>query len=203
MNRLSIIDYGMGNIGSLANMIARAGGQAEVVSSPESIRSSTKLILPGIGAFDNAMRRLDDLGLRLALDKKVKEERTPILCICLGAQLITLKSEEGELPGLGWLQGRVKRFRPVKGLRIPHMGWNNVEVRKTSRLFHGMDADASFYFVHSYYIELDDPADVLTTSHYGIEFVSTIERDNIFATQYHPEKSHKYGLRLMRNFVEL
>ncbi len=203
MNRLSIIDYGMGNIGSLTNMIARAGGQAEIVSSPESVHASAKLVLPGIGAFDNAMRRIEDLGLRGALDKKVQEEKTPILCICLGAQLITLQSEEGELPGLGWVQGRVKRFNSTEGLRIPHMGWNDVEVKKTSRLFRGMEADASFYFVHSYFIELDDPADVLTTTRYGIDFVSSIEHDNIFATQYHPEKSHRYGLQLIRNFVEL
>lgn len=203
--RISIVDYGMGNIGSLENMIKRAGGEAELVSDPDDVMRAEKLILPGVGAFDNAMIRLKELGLVEPLGEKVMGRGVPILCICLGAQLITESSEEGSEPGLGWIGGRTVKFGfPAgAGLRIPHMGWNDVEQKKESSLFRDMHEDPCFYFVHSYHLKLDDASDALTTTVYGYEFVSAVEKGNVFATQYHPEKSHKYGLRLIRNFVEL
>lgn len=202
---IAVIDYGMGNVGSLENMIRKVGGQVKIVSSPEELDNARKLILPGVGHYDNAVRSLADLGLIEALKTKVIEEKLPILCICLGAQLVTESSEEGNLPGLGWIKGRTRRFHFENNskLKIPHMGWNDVETKKNSVLFKNMPEEPCFYFVHSYHLICDNPDDVLTTTYYGYEFVSAIEHDNIYATQFHPEKSHKYGMKLIENFVEL
>jgi glutamine amidotransferase len=203
VKRIAIVDYGMGNIGSLQNMVGRAGGEPVVVNTAEQVRAAGKLILPGVGAFDNAMEKLTRLGLADALTASVLGARVPVLCICLGAQLVMEQSEEGRLRGLGWILGGVKRFSfpPETRLRVPHMGWNEVSIVKASRLFEGMQSEPCFYFVHSYYLEPAELGDVLTTSVYGITFASALERGNIFATQFHPEKSHTYGLRLVQNFV--
>ena len=202
---ISIINYGMGNIGSLENMVAKVGGTARVVSTPEELAEATQVILPGVGHFDNAVRRLKQLGLWSVLDDKAKAGRVPILAICLGAQLVTAGSEEGTEPGFGWIRGKTLRFAFPEDsrLRIPHMGWNEVRLHKDNRLFHNASATPQFYFVHSYYIVADDPSDVLTTSYYGLEFVSGIARGNIMALQFHPEKSHKHGMNVIRNFVEM
>ena len=168
------------------------------------LASAEKIILPGVGSFDNGMRRLNELGLSEALRTKVLDEKTPVLAICLGMQLLTSRSEEGTIPGLGFVDAATLKFKLADAsLRIPHMGWNEVTVRKESPLFASMDDSPSFYFVHSYYVECNDASDVLTTTSYGTDFTSSFQRGNIFATQFHPEKSHKYGKRLMKNFVEL
>lgn len=202
---ITIIDYGMGNIGSLENMIKKVGSESQISTNIEDIKNAHKLILPGVGCFDNAIRRLNETGIINVLNEKVLQDKVPILCICLGAQLVTQSSEEGDESGLGWVKARTVKF-PVdsdSNLKIPHMGWNNVIVKKESRLFKNMYAEPSFYFVHSYHFICDDPSDILTTSIYGYEFASAIEHKNIYATQFHPEKSHKYGIMLMKNFVEL
>ena len=205
MKTISILDYGMGNIGSLVNMIRRAGGDSTVVADVESIRTAEKLILPGVGHFGNAMRLLAEKGLITPLGDRVQKDRIPILCICLGAQLVTEHSEEADVPGLGWIRGRTVAFSRdrMPGLRIPHMGWNDVRVEKESSLFLEMHDDPCFYFVHSYHIVCDDPADILCTTHYGYDFVSAVQHENIFATQFHPEKSHKFGMKLISNYVRL
>jgi glutamine amidotransferase len=202
---ITILDYGMGNIGSLENMIRKAGGAVRIAKEAEDLTSAEKLILPGVGHFDYAMNALTSKGFRQILDYKVVNERRPILCICLGAQLVTESSEEGSQAGLGWIKGRSVRYRfPQESqLKLPHMGWNDVKVLKPSRLFTEMHADPCFYFVHNFHLLCDDPADALTTTHYGYDFVSSMEHENIFAVQFHPEKSHKYGLKLIKNFVEL
>lgn len=202
---ITIIDYGMGNVGSLENMIKRVGGEVIVSSSPDDIKEANKLILPGVGHFDNAVQRLKENGFLDLLNQKVIDKKVPILCICLGAQLVTESSEEGKLPGLGWVKARTVRFRmdADPDFKIPHMGWNDVNLRKDSILFKNMYMEPCFYFVHSYHFVCYDPADILTTSFYGYEFTSAIEHENIYAVQFHPEKSHKYGIMLMRNFVEL
>ena len=201
---VTIIDYGMGNIGSLENMVEKVGGKAVIARTPAELLSAQKLILPGVGSFDNGMRRLNELGLSDALRTKALTEKTPVLAICLGMQLLTSRSEEGTIPGLGFVDASTLKFKLADAsLRIPHMGWNEVTVRKESPLFVGMDAEPSFYFVHSYYVECNDASDILTTTSYGVDFTSSLQRGNIFATQFHPEKSHKYGKRLMKNFVEL
>ena len=200
-----ILDYGMGNAGSLQNMIQKFGGACRVSADRADIARADKLVLPGVGAFDNGMERLHELGLVELLNEKVLAARTPILCICLGAELITRNSEEGARSGLAWIDARTVRFEfaPEAGLKIPHMGWGTVDVRKDSVLFRNAYADSRFYFVHSYHVVCDRREDVLATSRYGVEFVAALQRDNIYATQFHPEKSHKCGLLLMRNFVEL
>ncbi len=200
-----IIDYGMGNVASLQNMVKKIGGNAVIHSDPDQVLKAKKLILPGVGAFDHAMKRLQDLHLLEPLREVVLKKGVPILCICLGCQLLTRRSEEGILPGLGWIDAETVRFSfsPPTMLRIPHMGWNRVTPKKPSRLLKGLEDGARFYFVHSYHLVCKDKKDVLTTSHYGYEFVSAVERDNIFGTQFHPEKSHRYGLQMIRNFYEL
>jgi len=200
---VTIIDYGMGNIGSLENMVEKAGGKARVATRKDELLSASKLILPGVGSFDNGMKRLNELGFSEILRQKILVEKTPTLAVCLGMHLLTKSSEEGTLPGLGFVDAVTRRFPPTPGLRVPHMGWNEVLVKKESPLFSEMYDDACFYFVHSYYVSCNEPSDILTTTSYGIEFVSCFQKANIFATQFHPEKSHKYGKKLMQNFVGL
>lgn len=200
-----VIDYGMGNIGSIVNMIKKSGGKCTVTSDREVISRAEKLIIPGVGAFDNGMKNLKDFGLIDILNKKVLEEKVPILGICLGMQLMGKSSEEGVLPGLGWIDAESRRFsfdNADKNLRVPHMGWNEVNIKKYDGIFRNMYDDASFYFVHSYYVECASTEDIAATTGYGFEFTSSLQHQNIFATQFHPEKSHKYGLLLMKNFVE-
>lgn len=201
-----IIDYGMGNIGSIMNMIKKAGGQSMLTSDTDVIADATKIILPGVGAFDNGMKNLADKGLIEVLNKKALEDKIPVLGICLGMQLMTKRSEEGILPGLGWIDAETIRFAftdEQARLRIPHMGWNSIIQQKEHPLFRDMPEDPSFYFVHSYHVVCKQADDILTTTPYGFEVTSAIARDRIAATQFHPEKSHKYGLQLIRNFVEL
>lgn len=201
---ITIVDYGMGNIGSLENMISRVGGESCFASTPEEIQNAEKLLLPGVGSFDNAVSRLRQSGLWEVIDTKVRVDKVPILCICLGAQLATESSEEGRLEGFGWLRAKAKLFSFSDGdRRIPHMGWNDVRLMKDSILTRGLAEDPAFYFVHSYFIEALDPADVVMQTEYGLEFASGLERDNVFAFQFHPEKSHKYGMTIIRNFSEL
>ena len=200
-----VLDYEMGNIGSIINMIKKAGGEAVLSSDLARIETAEKLILPGVGSFDTGMQNLDKLGLIDVLRRRVIREKVPILCICLGMQLLSEKSEEGVLPGLGFISGQTVKFKfdnVNANLRIPHMGWNSVNIKKESPLFCEMYENPIFYFVHSYHIVCNNAEDVLTTTSYGYEFTSSLQRENIFGTQFHPEKSHKYGLRLMKNFVE-
>jgi glutamine amidotransferase len=200
-----VIDYDMGNTGSILNMIKKAGGEATISSDPEEIRNADKLILPGVGSFDSGMQNLSNLGLINILRKKVTEQEIPLLGICLGLQLLTRRSEEGILQGLGLVDASTVRFRLPNnsGLKIPHMGWNSVIVRKESPLFHNVSQNSVFYFVHSYHVVCNSAEDILSTTNYGYDFVSSLQSGNIFGTQFHPEKSHKYGLKLMKNFVEL
>jgi glutamine amidotransferase len=203
---ITLIDYGMGNLGSLENMIRKAGGESSVASTIGDIEKASKLVLPGVGHFDNAMKKLNALGFAKCLRHKVIQQGTPVLCICLGAQLATQSSEEGTLPGLGWVNAKTIRFnfQPSLGpLKIPHMGWNDVKLSKSSRLFDDMYPEPCFYFVHSFHLHCYEPFDVLTTTHYGYEFVSALEKNNIYAMQFHPEKSHKYGLKIISNFLKI
>jgi len=201
-----IIDYNMGNIGSIVNMIKKAGGESIVTSDVEIIKDAKKLILPGVGAFDSGMKNIEDLDLLDVLNKKVLVEKTPILGICLGMQLFCKCSEEGAKPGLGWIDGVCNRFdfsTQGIGLRIPHMGWNSVEVKKSSPIMNNLPEEPAFYFVHSYHVVCNNADDILTTTNYGYDFCSSLNHENIYATQFHPEKSHKYGLSVIKNFVEL
>ena len=178
-----VIDYGMGNNGSIINMLKRAGAEAEISSDPAVIGSASKLVLPGVGSFDNGMKNLEERGLLSVLRKSVLQDKTPILGICLGMQLFTKSSEEGRLPGLGWLDAHTVRFRfdtQASNLKIPH---------------------PRFYFVHSYHLVCNDQALVLSTTHHGYAFASVVAKGNIVGTQFHPEKSHKFGLQMLKNWV--
>ncbi len=201
-----IVDYGMGNLGSITNMLKKIGVSTRVSSDAHEIEAAEKLILPGVGAFDTGMVRLHELGLLDVLDRTALARKTPILGICLGMQLLMKRSEEGLLPGLGWIDGEAIRFRfdpKQSNLKIPHMGWNSVTIHREGSLVKGMDQDVRFYFVHSYHVVCNDWQDVLTTTDYGYSFVSAVQRDNIMGAQFHPEKSHKFGMNLLKNFVEL
>lgn len=200
-----IIDYGMGNLGSLFNMLKKVGANALISARAEDIDRAAKLILPGVGAFDNAMLKLKHLELIPVLQAKVIEQGTPILGVCLGMQLLTQKSAEGKLPGLGWIAGETVRFNfhgLAPDLKIPHMGWNTVQVKKSSPLWLAMDEEPRFYFVHSYHVVCAHPEDVLSETTYGYTFVSSLVRGNIAGMQFHPEKSHKFGMKIFKNFVE-
>jgi glutamine amidotransferase len=202
----TIIDYGVGNIGSIANMLKKVNEQSVITSDPDVIARAEKLVLCGIGAFDDGMSRLEKMGIVALLRKKALEDKTPILGICLGMQLFTRGSEEGSKEGLGLVDAFTKKFdfRHIvteRPLRIPHMGWNKVTLSKPSRLFENMYEDPRYYFVHSYHVSLNDPANELLRTTYGIPFTAAFEKGNIIGCQFHPEKSHKFGIKLYENFV--
>jgi glutamine amidotransferase len=203
---ITIVDYGMGNLGSIMNMLKKIGFPARLSSSPEEVGNADKLILPGVGSFDAGMRNLVDRGLVAPLAEKVVDRGTPILGICLGMQLMAGKSEEGTLPGLGWLDADVVRFRPPpesERLKVPHMGWNTLEPRKDCPLFRGAGPELRYYFVHSYHVVCRDPSDWAATTCYGADFVSAFQHGSLYGVQFHPEKSHRFGMALLRNFAEL
>ncbi len=202
---ITIVDYGLGNLGSILNMLRKLGVPSELSGDPARIATATKLILPGVGAFDNGMENLARLGLVEPLNRRVRDEGVPILGICLGAQLMTRRSEEGRLPGLGWIEADTIRFfsrQPVAGMKVPHMGWNDLRVLKASPLF-APDTEQRFYFVHSYHFLCDDATDLLAAATYGYEFIAAFSRGNIHGVQFHPEKSHRFGMELLRRFAAL
>jgi len=199
-----IIDYQMGNIGSILNMLKKIGAAGTISSDPAVIGQADRLILPGVGAFDQGMANLERMGLIPVLNEKVMVGRTPVLGICLGMQLMTKSSEEGKKAGLGWVNARTVRFKhdPALNLKVPHMGWNAIVPKKESPLLADMYAEPRFYFVHSYHAVCGDPADVLTSTFHGYEFTSAFQHGSVIGVQFHPEKSHKFGMRLLKNFAE-
>ena len=200
---ITVIDYGAGNIGSVLNMIQHVGGTAEVARDREGILSASKILLPGVGSFDNAMTRLIGKGMVEPLKQRAGEG-LPFLGICLGMQLLADGSEEGEMDGLGLIPGRVRRFsfgREEPQLKVPHMGWNRVTPLGDHPLSRGLDADARFYFVHSYYFDCALSENALLQSTYGRAFASGVQRANVLGVQFHPEKSHRHGMQLIKNFV--
>jgi imidazole glycerol-phosphate synthase subunit HisH len=202
---IAVIAYRMGNIGSIANMIAKIGGKATVTSDPALLRNAQKLILPGVGHFDRGMTNLAELGLAPVLRELVLERRVPVLGICLGMQLMCRSSQEGARRGLEWVDAEVKRFDTTshQGMKVPHMGWNIIKPTRESRLFDMMPPEPQrFYFVHSYYVECSDSGDVLTKTNYEGEFCSSFLRGNICGVQFHPEKSHAFGMDLFRRFLD-
>ena len=201
-----IVDYGVGNLGSIINMLKKAGARAIASSDPAVLEQAEKLILPGVGAFDAGMNKLHECGLVPLLNHLALEKKVPFLGLCLGLQLMTRKSEEGQTPGLGWLEADTLRFKfgaAYSHLKIPHMGWNTIEVRRSHPLFADLDPEARFYFVHSFYVQSHDPEAVLAETDYGGYFDSIFAKDNLMGFQFHPEKSHKYGMRLLKNFAEM
>lgn len=203
---IALVDYGSGNIKAIANIYNRVRIPNFVATKPEDLHRATKVVLPGVGAFDQAMQHLNESGLKDALNQRVLEDRLPFLGICVGMQLLARRSDEGQLPGLGWLDADVKRFDDAQFTQrthLPHMGWNDVGVVRASPLLDGLGADASFYFLHSYYVACDRRDDVLGETDYGSQFHCAVNVRNIFGVQFHPEKSHHNGVRVLQNFAEM
>jgi len=201
---ITIVDYGMGNLGSILNMCKRIGAKAQITADLETIRQADKILLPGVGAFDAAISRIDQLGLRETLVSKANTEKIPFLGICLGMQLLTNSSEEGKLSGLGLIDAETIKLKfEILNMKVPHMGWNFVHPVNASVLITGFTDEFRFYFVHSYYVKCNHQINVVMQTEYGHRFDSIIQRDNIFGAQFHPEKSHKYGMKLLENFSKI
>lgn len=199
---ITVIDYGMGNLRSVHNALDLLGAEVQITGEAEEILAAERLILPGVGAFGLAMQNLRERGLVDVLNEKVIAQKTPILAICLGMQLLAEESDEhGTHAGLGWVSGAVHHFDVSDGLRVPHVGWNNIEIVGQPALFNGVKTGTEFYFVHSYHFATDDESIVAATTEYGYEFVCAVHKDNIFGTQFHPEKSQHNGLQILRNFM--
>lgn len=203
---IGIVDYGLGNVQAFANIYKRLNIPATLVSTPESLDEVDHIILPGVGSFDWAMQCLQSTGLRRAIDQQVLEKKCPVLGICVGMQMMARSSEEGSESGLGWIDADVKRFSFTPDnhqLILPHMGWNDIEVVQSSSLLKEMDLNSKFYFLHSYYFSPDKKADVVATADYGGTFACTVQCDNFYGVQFHPEKSHRWGIQLLKNFAEV
>ncbi|MES2628598.1 MAG: imidazole glycerol phosphate synthase subunit HisH [Bacteroidota bacterium] len=202
---IAIINYGLGNLTSILNMFRRIGADAVITSDPAEIAAADKLLLPGVGHFKTGMETLRSSGLVDVLEKEVFEKKKPILGICLGAQLMTKHSEEGDVAGLGWVDARTRKFDAsrLSELKIPHMAWSDVSFVDSNPLWTDLPADPRFYHVHSYHFDFEDSADVSATARYGYDFVTAFHRGNIYGTQFHPEKSHKFGMKVLENFAKL
>jgi glutamine amidotransferase len=204
---IAIINYGVGNLGSIQNMLKKVGHTDNVITNnPDEINKADKLILPGVGAFDAGMQKIKESGLLDVLNYNALEVKKPVLGICLGMQLLGKGSEEGVLPGLGWIDAYTRRFQFSEEwahLKIPHMGWNEVKPAKDHPLIKDLPVPSRFYFVHSYYVKCANEADALMRCHYGIDFTCSVQHENIMGVQFHAEKSHKFGMQLLKNFAEL
>lgn len=203
---ITIIDYGVGNINAFINVYKRVNVPTKIAKTAADLESAQKIILPGVGHFDHAMSELIKSGMREKLDELVMEKKIPVIGICVGMQMMGNSSDEGKLSGLGWIDASIKKFDEAKikqVTRLPHMGWNDVNPIISNPLFEGLEKDALFYFLHSYYFECNDPNDILATSEYGDRFACAAHHENIYGIQFHPEKSHHYGETLLHNFAKL
>jgi imidazole glycerol-phosphate synthase subunit HisH len=203
---ITIIDYGLGNIQAFVNVYRRLDIDVRVARTSEDVASAERIILPGVGAFDHAMELLQKSGMRESLDAVVAEARAPVLGICVGMQILASSSEEGKLRGLSWIDGSVRKLdvaRATAPIRLPHMGWNDVAPMARGGLFAGLEDSARFYFLHSYYFACAERGDELAQTDYGGAFASAVRREHIYGVQFHPEKSHHFGVRLLQNFAEL
>jgi glutamine amidotransferase len=200
---ITIVDYGLGNMRAFLNVYRRLNVEAITATSASELEGATKVILPGVGSFDHAMEQLGRSGMRETLDDLVLRQRVPVLGVCVGMQMLARTSDEGTLPGLGWIDGRVRALKSsmsVEECPLPHMGWNDVRPSVGSKLFAELDSGARFYFLHSYYFQCDREENAIATTWYGTHFACAVSRENIFGVQFHPEKSHQYGSRLLQNF---
>lgn len=203
---ITIVDYGLGNVQAIANIYTKLNIPVRTARTAAELDGACKLVLPGVGAFDWAMARLNDSGMRERLDRLVLEERSEVIGICVGMQMLAARSDEGSLPGLDWVEADVKVFdeKAFAGrTHLPHMGWNDVKPRRAEGLFAGLGSGARFYFLHSYYFAPRHDEDTLATTDYNGPFVSSVQSGNVYGVQFHPEKSHQWGIRLLKNFAEL
>lgn len=203
---ITIIDYGLGNICAFANLYERLNIHISVAKTADQLKSASKIILPGVGAFDHAMSKLNNSGMREPLEEMVLDDQVPALGICVGMQMLAKSSDEGVLPGLGWIDGNVKKF-DVSYLnsktQLPHMGWNTIHPKNDNPLLLNLSNNSRFYFLHSYYFQCNNQNDTVATTEYGIQFSSAVNDKNIYGVQFHPEKSHQWGIQLLKNFADL
>lgn len=203
---IGIIDYGLGNVKAFENIYRRLHIPVKILRNSEDFDGITHLILPGVGAFDHAMNTFNNSGMRESAEKKAIREKVPVIGICVGMQMLAHSSEEGKLQGLGWVDGKVKKFDESQiafSTHLPHMGWNDVEIKQVSKIFENLDEQPKFYFLHSYYFECNEPNNSIAHADYGIRFTCAINHNNIFGVQFHPEKSHAYGVQLLENFSKI
>lgn len=203
---IAIVDYGLGNVLAFVNVYRRLNISVSVAKAAGDLVGASKLILPGVGSFDHAMQQLNQSGMRQAVEQLVLQQGVPVLGICVGMQILAKSSDEGKLPGLGWIDGTVKRFDGSSlphGTHLPHMGWNDVKPVVDGGLFKDMEQDARFYFLHSYYFECQQQSDILAVSDYGVQFSCAVNHKNVYGVQFHPEKSHHFGSQLLKNFAEV
>jgi glutamine amidotransferase len=203
---ITIIDYGLGNIQAFVNVYRRLHIPVSVAKCASDLEGASKLILPGVGAFDHAIERLDASGMRPVLNELVQHQKVPVLGICVGMQILADSSEEGSLPGLGWVPGSVRSFKAIPALStlaLPHMGWNDVTPASDSALFKGLESESRFYFLHSYFFDCSNEQNIAATSSYGLDFSCAVRAGNVYGVQFHPEKSHHFGVGLLKNFAEL
>lgn len=202
---LTIVDYGLGNILAFANVYRRANVPFAIATTADQLKDASRIILPGVGAFDHAMNLLDASGMRATLDRLVLEQKVPVMGICVGMQILAETSDEGSGRGLGYIRGKVRKFDVstfTQATHLPHMGWNDVRPTRPDPLFSGLEQEARFYFLHSFYFDCHDRADALAVSHYGGEFACAVNHANIYGVQFHPEKSHRFGMQLLKNFSD-
>lgn len=203
---IHIVDYGLGNIQAFLTMFKRLGLEATRATTAADLIGAHKIILPGVGAFDHAMELLEQSGMRPALENLVMKDKVPVLGICVGMQILANSSAEGNLPGLGWVPGKVRSFRSDErsaSLPMPHMGWNDVQPKPSSPIFSGLESEARFYFLHSYFFDCDEPSHVDAVASYGLDFSCAVAAGNVYGVQFHPEKSHHFGAQLLKNFGDL
>lgn len=203
---ITLIDYGVGNINAFLNVYKRINVPVKIAQTKHDLSDAEKLILPGVGHFDHALIQLNNSGMRETLDDLVLNKKLPVIGICVGMQIMANNSEEGKMEGLKWIDASVKKFDEIKihqVTRLPHMGWNDVNPVKITKLFNGLEKDAIFYFLHTYYFECHNQGDILAVTEYGSQFTSAAQHENIYGIQFHPEKSHSYGETLLHNFAKL
>jgi imidazole glycerol-phosphate synthase subunit HisH len=203
---ITIIDYGSGNISAIKNIYEKLRIPYNIASKPNQMNNVSKIILPGVGDYDTVMQTLNRSGFRAKLDEFVIEKHIPLLGICVGMQILTEGSEEGKLPGLGWISGYVNKIdtnKILKKPKIPHLGWNSIKIQRKNELFNNVNSEIGFYFIHSYYFSCKETHDIIATTYYGNEFASAVNMDHIYGVQFHPEKSHQNGITLLKNFAGL
>ncbi|MEO6994138.1 MAG: imidazole glycerol phosphate synthase subunit HisH [Lacunisphaera sp.] len=206
LSTIGIVDYGSGNIRAITNVYGRLNIPFRIAHTPADLLGVKKILLPGVGAFDQAMGQLERGGFRPVLDEMVVKQGVPVLGICVGMQIMAHSSDEGKRPGLGWIAGKVRRFDPSRlpqATCLPHMGWNDVKPAGQGGLFAGLETEARFYFLHSYYFDCTQPSTVAATATYGLDFACAVCDKNVYGVQFHPEKSHRWGVQLLTNFAAL
>ena len=203
---IHVVDYGLGNVQAFLTLFKRLGFETVRAKTAADLTGASKIILPGVGSFDHAIELLDQSGMRPSLEALVLQDKVPVLGICVGMQILASSSDEGRLPGFGWVPGKVRAFRANEqsaSLPLPHMGWNDVKPMLGSPLFAGLESDARFYFLHSYFFECAVPSNSVAVASYGLDFSCAVSAGNVYGVQFHPEKSHHFGTQLLKNFAEL